>query len=350
MTDPVFFAPSRRYSAAEIATLTGARLLDPSLSDATVTDIASASVGGEGTLIYVDGKRNAGFLEGRVAAAILCTDDVVKLVPAGMAILATPRPQQAFAQIGRLLYPSAATPASLTGEKGVSPRAHISSGALLEEGAIIEAGATVGPGAAIGSGTIVAPNAVVGAGTQVGRDCFIGPSVSVQYALVGNRVVIHAGAQIGQDGFGFVAGARGPERIPQIGRVVIQDDVEIGANTTVDRGAMSDTVIGEGTKIDNLVQIAHNVRIGRGCIIAGHCGLSGSVTLGDFVMLGGRVGIADHITIGSFAQVAASAGLMHDIPQGERWAGSPARPMREFFREVAAIRGLTKSKKGENDG
>ena len=185
---------------------------------------------------------------------------------------------------------------------------------------------------------------------QIGRDCFIGPGVTVQYALVGNRVIIHGGAQVGQDGFGFVGGARGPERIPQIGRVIIQDDVEIGANTTVDRGAMADTVIGEGTKIDNLVQIAHNVRIGRGCIIAGHCGLSGSVTLGDFVMLGGRVGIADHISIGSFAQVAASAGLMHDIPQGERWAGSPARPMRDFFREVAAIRGLTKPRKGDSNG
>jgi UDP-3-O-[3-hydroxymyristoyl] glucosamine N-acyltransferase len=350
MTDPVFFAPSRRYSAAEIATLTGARLLDSRMADVVVTDIASASVGGEGKLIFIDGRRNAGLLEGRAAAAILCTDDVIKLIPAGIAVLVTPRPQQAFAQIGRLLYPGAASPRSLTGEKGVSPGAHVSKDALVAEGAIIEAGATVGPGAAIGSGTIVAPNAVVGAGTQIGRDCFIGPCVSVQYALLGNRVVVHGGAQIGQDGFGFVGGGRGPEKIPQIGRVIIQDDVEIGANTTVDRGAMSDTVIGEGTKIDNLVQIAHNVRIGRGCVIAGHCGLSGSVTLGDFVMLGGRVGIADHITIGSFAQVAASAGLMHDIPQGERWAGSPARPMREFFREVAAIRGLTKPRKGEGNG
>ena len=146
----------------------------------------------------------------------------------------------------------------------------------------------IGPLAAIGAGTIVAPNAVIGRFCQIGRDCYVGPGASIQYALIGNRVIIHAGAKIGQDGFGFVAGARGPERIPQIGRVVIQDDVEIGANTTIDRGAMADTIIGEGTKIDNLVQIAHNVRIGRGCIIAGHCGISGSVTMGDYVMLGGR--------------------------------------------------------------
>ena len=350
MADPVFFAPSRRYSAAEIATLTGAVLKEKSQADVVVRGIASASVGGEGMLIYVDGTRNATLLEGRKAAAVLCSEDVVGLVPPGIAILVTPRPQQAFAHIGRLLHPNAASPEPLTDERGVSKRAHVSKLSTIEEGAIIEAGASIGPGASIGSGTIVAPNAVIGAGTQIGRDCFIGPGVNIQFSLVGNRVVIHGGAQIGQDGFGFVGGARGPERIPQIGRVVIQDDVEIGANTTMDRGAMADTVIGEGTKIDNLVQIAHNVRIGRGCVIAGHCGLSGSVTLGDFVMLGGRVGIADHISIGSFAQVAASAGLMHDIPQGERWAGSPARPMREFFREVAAIRGLTKPKKGDTHG
>jgi UDP-3-O-[3-hydroxymyristoyl] glucosamine N-acyltransferase len=138
--------------------------------------------------------------------------------------------------------------------------------------------------------------------------------------------------------------------MPQIGRVVIQDDVEVGSNTTVDRGAMADTIIGEGTKIDNLVQIAHNVRIGRGCVIAGQCGISGSVTLGDFVMLGGRVGIADHISVGDRVQVAASSGLMYDIPAGERWAGMPAQPMRDFFRELSAIRAFTKSSKGEKNG
>jgi UDP-3-O-[3-hydroxymyristoyl] glucosamine N-acyltransferase len=130
--------------------------------------------------------------------------------------------------------------------------------------------------------------------------------------------------------------------------VVIQDDVEIGANTTVDRGAMADTVIGEGTKVDNLVQIAHNVRIGRGCIIAGHCGLSGSVVLGDFVMLGGRVGLADHITIGAGAQIAAGSGLMDDVPPGQRWAGLPAVPIRDHFRQVSMLRSLAKNRKGGN--
>ena len=157
----------------------------------------------------------------------------------------------------------------------------------------------IGPGVAIGTGTIIAANAVIGQSSQIGRDCYVGPGATVQCALIGNRVVIHGGAQIGQEVLASSAGPRSAERLPQIGRVIIQDDVEIGANTTVDRGAMADTVIGEGTKIDNLVQIAHNVSIGRGCMIAGIVGLSGSVTLGDGVNIGGGAGIADHLTIGA---------------------------------------------------
>ncbi|HWK66811.1 MAG TPA: UDP-3-O-(3-hydroxymyristoyl)glucosamine N-acyltransferase [Rhizobiaceae bacterium] len=352
MTDPVFFAPSRRYTAAEIAAVTGAQLLDPDAADVAITGIAPASDGGAGKLVYIDNKRNAHLLDGLKAAAIFCTSELSTSVPEGIARLVTPRPQYAFALAGRTLYPTAVSPRAVTGETGISPSAHVAASARVEEGAIIEAGAVVGEDAAVGRGTVVAPNAVIGPSCRVGRDCYIGPNVSLQYALIGDRVFIHGGAQIGQDGFGFVPGAAGPERIPQIGRVIIQNDVEIGANTTVDRGAMSDTVIGEGTKIDNLVQVAHNVRIGRGCVIAGHSGLSGSVTMGDFVMLGGRVGIADHISIGDRVQIAASSGLMHDVPSGERWAGSPARPMREFFKEVAAIRSLMKPKssKGESNG
>lgn len=352
MTDPVFFAPWRRYTVAEIAAVTGAQLLDPDAADVAISGIAPASEGGAGSLVYIDNRRNAHLLDGLKAAAILCTLELSASVPMGIARLVTARPQYAFALAGRTLYPAAVSPRAITGETGVSPSALVAPSASVEEGAIVEAGAVVGEHAAVGKGTVVAPNAVIGPFCRVGRDCYVGPNVSLQYALVGDRVFIHGGAQIGQDGFGFVPGAAGPERIPQIGRVIIQNDVEIGANTTVDRGAMSDTVIGEGTKIDNLVQVAHNVRIGRGCVIAGHSGLSGSVTMGDFVMLGGRVGIADHISIGDRVQIAASSGLMHDVPSGERWAGSPARPIREFFKEVAAIRSLMKPKspKGESNG
>lgn len=344
MTDPVFFEPSRLFTAGEIAVLTGAELRTPDLAANTVSALAPADQGGEGTLIFVEGRRNAALIEGIDAAALLCTDDVSASARPGVAILVSRRPQQDFAAVGRLLFPSSARPAPLSGETGISSAAHIHADARIEEGAVIEPGAVIGPGVAIGSGTVIAPNAVIAANCRVGRDSYIGPGVSVQSALIGNRVIIHGGARIGQDGFGFVAGSTGPEKVPQIGRVVIQDDVEIGANTTVDRGTLSDTVIGEGTKIDNLVQIAHNVRIGRACLIAGLCGISGSVTLGDGVMLGGSVGLADHLTVGSGAAIAARSGVMHDVPAGERWAGAPAQPIKEFFREVAAVRRLINDK------
>ncbi len=350
MTDPVFFVPSRRYTAIEVANLSGAGLVDSDHANVEIKGIASAADGGAGMLVYVEGRRNAALAEKLDAAAVLCTADIAEKVPPGIAVLVTPKPQAAFAMIGRLMFPAAASPGPLTGETGISPRAHIDPTARLEAGVIVEAGAVIGPMAAIGSGTIVAPNAVICRFCQIGRDCYIGPTACIQYALIGNRVIVHGGAMIGQDGFGFVAGASGPERIPQIGRVVIQDDAEIGTNTTIDRGAMADTIVGEGAKIDNLVQVAHNVRIGRGCIIAGHCGLSGSVVLGDHAMLGGGVGIADHITIGARAQIGAAAGVMHDVPAGERWVGAPAVPMRDFFRQVAAVQTLAKTKKGGANG
>ena len=345
MTDPVFFEPARSYLAGEIAHLTGAVLADGQHAQTVVRTIASVHDGGEGALVYIEGKRNALRLNGLQAAAVLCTSEVASRVPADVACLVTPIPQQAFAQVGRLLFPQAVRPEAITGETGISPNAHVAADALIEPGAVVEAGAVIAAGAAIGSGTIVAPNAVIGRNCQVGRNGYIGPGATILNAFIGNNVIIHGGVQVGQDGFGFVGGgANGPEKMPQIGRVIIQDNVEIGANSAIDRGAMSDTIIGENTKIDNLVQIAHNVRIGRGCVIAGHCGISGSVTVGDNVMMGGRVGIADHLTIGSGARLAAASGFMNDVPAGEVWAGIPAKPMFEFMREVASVRKLARAK------
>ncbi len=302
-------------------------------------------------LVYVEGRSNARLAESVEAAAIFCTADVAPRVRPGVAVLVTRKPQSAFAAIGRLMFPAAASPGPLTGETGISPGAHVDLSARLEPGVIVEPGAVIGPDVAIGSGTIVAPNAVIGKSCQIGRDCYVGPGASVQAMLTGNRVIIHAGARIGQDGFGFTAGASGPERIPQIGRVVIQDNVEIGANATVDRGALADTVIGENTKIDNLVQIAHNVRIGRNCLIAGLVGISGSVTVEDNVVMGGGVGIADHLTIGAGAQLAAGSGFMNNVPAGEIWAGYPAEPMARMMRAVVALRRLAagRSKQGKGN-
>lgn len=339
MTDPVFFKPSRQFTAGEIAALTGAEIRTPERTGNVVHALAPVHEGGAGTLVFIEGRRNAAGLAGVEAAALLCTEDVVAAVEGGSAaILVSRHPHRDFAAVGRLMFPEAVRLPALTAQTGISPASHIHPTARIEHGAVVEAGAVVGPDAEIGTGTVIAPTAVIGPSCRIGRDCHVGPGASVQHALIGDRVILYAGARIGQDGFGFVAGRAGPEKVPQLGRVVIQDDVEIGANTAVDRGALSDTVIGEGTKIDNFVQIAHNVRIGRFCLVAAQCGIAGSVTIGDGVMLGGQAAIADHVTIGSRAAIAATSGVMHDIPPGERWAGTPAQPIKDFFREVAMLR------------
>lgn len=351
MTEPVFFSPSRRFVASEIAALTGARLAGPDQANIEIARIAPAAEGGEGALIFVNGKREASALKTVTAAALLCPEGVAAFAPAGMAVLITPRPQAAFLTVARLLFPTSARPGPMTGEAAVSARAFVAEDADIEPGAIIEAGAVVGSGAAIGRGSVIAPNAVIGPSCRIGRDCYIGPNTTVQCCLMGDRVIIHAGVRIGQDGFGYMLEKGGHVKIPQIGRVVVQDEVEIGANTTIDRGTMSDTVIGEGTKIDNLIQIAHNVRIGRACVLAGQCGLSGSVTIGDHAMLGGAVGVADHVSIGAGAQIAARSGVTSDVSDNAVVSGYPAAPVNQWRREVATVRMLArKRRKGGKDG
>jgi UDP-3-O-[3-hydroxymyristoyl] glucosamine N-acyltransferase len=200
----------------------------------------------------------------------------------------------------------------------------------------------IGPRAEIGAGSIIAATAVIGPGVLIGRDCTIGAGCSIMHTLVGERVVIHPGCRIGQDGFGYIAGAT-QQKVPQTGRVIIHNDVEIGAGTTIDRGGIRDTIIGEATKIDNLCQVGHNVVIGRHCVIAAQSGLSGSVTLEDFVVLGGRVAIASHVTIGRGGRVAGGSGVMNDVPPGKTWGGYPARSRMQWMRQLVALARLTKS-------
>ena len=345
-----FFVPERTLTVADIAQLTGAELADGSTAEIVITGLATAGEARPGSLAFIDGKRNARLMDGLKASAVLCPPDLAAAVPSSVAALLHRNPLQAFARVGREMFPEAAFPIGATGERGISPDAVIDPGAMLEDGVVVEAGAIVGADVMIGAGTVIAANAVLGPHCRIGRNCYIGSNATVRYALVGDRVIIHPGAGVGRDGFGFAFGERGAERVPQLGRVVIQDDVEIGANSTVDRGALTDTVIGEGTKIDNLVQIAHNVKIGRSCMIAGHCGIAGSVTIGDQTMLGGRVGIADHVTIGSRVQLAASSGVMDDVPDGARWGGVPAVPVRDWFRQISFLRETSSRKKDKPDG
>lgn len=345
MADPIFYEPLENVTIGQIAGLTNGVLVDTSLANRPVKRLASISDSGPDALVFLESKKHAQNLASLKAAGILCTDDLKPSVPRNVAIIVTRHPQQDFAAVGRALYPNAVNAHLWSGQAGVSEHAIVDPTAEIEDNVTIEPGAIIGAKVSIGAGTVIAANVVIGNGCKIGRDCYVAPNSSIQYAFLGNRVLLHPGVRIGQDGFGYVSGKTGLEKMPQLGRVIIQDNVEIGANTTIDRGALADTVIGEGTKIDNLVQIAHNVRVGRHCVIAAQCGISGSVELGDMTMLGGSVGIADHVKIGSRVEIAAASGVMNNIPDGERWAGAPAQPFKQWFREIASVRAMTRTKK-----
>jgi UDP-3-O-[3-hydroxymyristoyl] glucosamine N-acyltransferase len=339
MTEPHFFERPNGLTAQEIAALTGA-VVRGDAAARRISGIAPLDRASPGDLSFMQGPKYAAQFAATRAGICLTTEKFAAGAPPHVAVLVTPAPYRAFVAVAQKLYPGALRPSSLFEASGISPSALVHPAARLESGITIDPAAVIGPRAEIGAGTVIAPGAVIGPDVRIGRDCVIGASATIVHALIGDRVIIHAGTRIGQDGFGYLPGAGGHGKIPQVRRVIIQDGVEIGANATIDRGAIRDTVIGEGTKIDNLVQIAHNVEIGRHCVLAAHTGISGSCTIGDYVMMGGRVGLADNITVGSGAMIGAAAGVMTDIPAGERWVGVPAMPMKEFFKGVAAVRKL----------
>jgi UDP-3-O-[3-hydroxymyristoyl] glucosamine N-acyltransferase len=229
---------------------------------------------------------------------------------------------------------------------GLAAGAVIDPSARLGEGCRVEPNAVIGAGAELGRACHIGANAVIGPGCVLGDGVRVGANASLSHCLIGARVRIYPGVRIGQDGFGFAPDPKGHVKVPQLGRVIIGDDVEIGANSTIDRGAGPDTVIGAGTMIDNLVQIGHNVQVGRGCVLVAQVGISGSTRLGDFVMIGGQGGLTGHLTIGSGARVAAQSGVMRDLAPGETVMGSPAVPIREHHRQVLLLRRLA-AKKGE---
>lgn len=326
MPDPRFFEDLGPVTLRDLAVLTGASLAS---ADAASIDIRSAAPlgrAGSGAVSFLSDRRLLAELAGTGASACFLSEAQAGSAPAGCAVLVTPEPQAAWARAAaRLHRPHRAV--------GGDPAIHPS--ASLEDGVVLAPGVVIGAHAQIGQGTEIGANTVVGAGVAIGRGCLIGANVSIGFALIGDRVRILSGAVIGEAGFGVAAGRTGAIDIPQLGRVILQDGVTVGANSCVDRGAWDDTVVGENTKIDNLVQVAHNVRLGRSCALAAHTGISGSVIVGDGVQFGGRAGIADHVKIGDGARIAAAAGLMRDIPAGETWGGFPAMPARQWMRQVA---------------
>ena len=337
MSDPVFFTARPGLSLGAIAEACGVPLPHGADPDAAVGGAAPLESAGRSDLAYMDNARYGDALASTRALVCLVSQRFVSRVPATTVALVVRDPYRSYATLLAALHPDAMRPGSLFAASGVSSGAHVHPEARLEDDVRVDPGAVIGPGAEIGSGTVVGPNAVLGPNVRIGRGCAVGAGATLTHALVGNRVIVHPGARIGQDGFGFAMGPGGHLKVPQIGRVIIQDDVEIGANTTIDRGASRDTVIGEGTKIDNLVQIAHNVVIGRHCIIVSGVGISGSTTLEDYVVLGGQVGVVGHLRIGMGSQIAGSSNVNRDVPPSSRWGGTPAKPVRTWFRELTTL-------------
>jgi UDP-3-O-[3-hydroxymyristoyl] glucosamine N-acyltransferase len=343
MEHPGFFKRAGPFALSHVAEAAGAEVAAGADASLLITDVLPLSDAGPSHVSFLDNRRYLPQLQNTKAGACFILPAMQGRVPPGTAGLLAKQPYHSFARALALFYPTSGRPmAAVAGAPAIDPTAR------FEEGVEIEPGVVVGAGAVIGRGTRLAANCVVGANVTIGRGSYIGPLATIVHALIGDRVTIHSGVRIGQDGFGFAMGRAGHLKVPQIGRVIIQDDVEIGANTTIDRGALKDTVIGEGSKIDNLVQIGHNVVMGRHCVIVGQTGLSGSTELGDFVVMGGQSGAVGHIKIGAGAQIAGGSHPKDDVPPGARMGGTPARPFRMWAREIAALKRL--SERGMSGG
>lgn len=306
-----------------------------------IWDVKPLHQAGRRDVSFFDNAKYLGELSSTQAGACLVAPAVAERLPRHTTALVTKTPYIAFAYALQLFYGNALQTAEAKSTNSSGKGSWVHETARIGENAIIEPGAVVGREAQIGRGTVVAAGAVVGYRVAIGQDSFVGPSASISHAIVGDRVIVHAGVRIGQDGFGFAMGPNGHLKVPQVGRVIVDDDVEIGANSTIDRGAMSDTIIGQGTKIDNLVQIGHNVIIGRHCVIVAQSGVAGSAQLGDHVVMGGQSGVVGHVTVGCGAQIAGSSHVTANVPPGARMGGTPAVPFNQWARGVAAIKRLS---------
>lgn len=338
MADTRFFHKVESLTLSEIAKVGEMELPAGVDGCRTFKDVAAIDKAGPDDVswAFIPAMRDA--LAHTKAGAVIVPKKFLEYVPSGVIALIAQDAHRAYGLVASAFYPH-------TVEAFISPRANIDETATLGVGCRVEAGAFIGKNVVLGARCDIRANAVIEEGVQMGDDCIVGANATVSHCIAGNKVYIYPGAHIGQDGFGFAMSAKGPAKVPQLGRVIIEDDVEIGSSTTVDRGAMGDTVIGAGTRIDNLVQVAHNVKLGRCCVMVSQVGIAGSCEFGDFVVAGGQVGFAGHLKIGTGAQIAAQSGLMDDVPAGAILMGSPAVSRTEYMRQVIALRQLTKKKK-----
>lgn len=335
MPDQRFFDVASEIAVDDVLGLTFSTLASDRGLGKRVSGCAPLSIAGQGDAAYFSDRRYLQNLRETRAGYAFVHEGDVPSVPQETLALISRSPQASWSRLAAKLY----RPRRHEGMQPIHPSARI------EEGVTLGVGVIIGQDVEIGRGTRIDAYTVIGPGCQIGRDCHIGAQATIYCALIGDRVHLASGVRIGEAGFGVSGDHEGLIDVPQLGRVILQDQVSIGAGTCVDRGAYDDTVIGEASKIDNMVQIAHNVKLGRNVIVAAHSGLSGSVRVGDGAMFGGRAGVIDHIDIGVGAKVAAGAVVFKDVPAGQMWSGFPAKPSRQFLRETAWLsKAATKDK------
>lgn len=320
MTDKRFFSASGPYALHEIASHVGAQMAQPERGGLMLRDVAELSSAADGDVSVFCDAAHAAFFATSHASVIVTSEKLSAHPHNGCALLISANPRAAFARIGQMFYP-----ASRQGD--------------------IHASAVIGEDAKIGARTRIGANVVIGPGVMIGEDCTIGAGSVITHAMIGDRVSIAYNVSIGQEGFGYLPGPKGLLKISQLGRVIIEDEVEISSNCAIDRGGLGDTRIGMGTVIGDLVHIAHNVVIGKMCVIAGQVGIAGSTVLDDHVMIGGQAGISDHLHIGKAAKIAAKSGVIRDIAAGEIVAGYPALPSRQWHRQTVALAKLIAGKR-----
>ncbi len=331
MSDPHFHSRVGPFTLSELAVLIDAEIGADSDPNMRLIDVAPLESAGAEQLSFLDNKKYITAFESSNAAACIAAPHLAARAPEGMALLLSKKPYKAYALAAQAFYPA------VHPEPGVAETAFIDKSARVDESCRVEHGAVIGAKAVIGKNCLIGANVVIGTEVEIGDGTLVGACSSLSHCLIGSRTSIYPGVRIGQGGFGFFPDPSGHLKVPQLGRVIIGDDVEIGANSTVDRGSGPDTIIGHGCWLDNLVQIAHNVELGRGCVIAAMAGVAGSAKIGDFVFIAGQVGIVGHTVVGSGVKIAGQSGVTKDVPPGMTVGGTPAVAIMDWHRQSVAL-------------
>ncbi|WP_165379595.1 UDP-3-O-(3-hydroxymyristoyl)glucosamine N-acyltransferase [Rickettsiales endosymbiont of Peranema trichophorum] len=342
MVDSRFFKRSGDFTVDQLAKQLKCEVVGD--GNAIIKDVATLLDAGPGDIAFLNDsflrhRKYIDLFKNTKATACIIDEKDIPIAPPGVTLLVTDQPALLYTKVALLLYPHERGAPKVSSSANISEKAQIGNGCVIEDFVVIKDNVIIGDNVFIGAGSYI------DSGVKIGANTVVHSNVVLSYCLLGDNCIIYHGAKIGQDGFGFAMGTTGNMVIRQLGRVVLGNGVEIGTNTCIDRGAIGDTIIGDNTKIDNLVQLGHQVEIGQNCLIAGQVGIAGGAIIGNNVMIGGQVGIAGHVSIGDSVKIAAKSGVMEDVPAGSVIGGIPAVPVRDWHKQSAVLRKLIKGRK-----